>query len=117
MVSAAITAVPFNRGVAFTSPRSACAGVVPAGEGPARCRPRLPGVVSGSMGIVDTIKPIRRLCPHTNLYTRMIESIDLKRRRVVAAAGFGSQQLYLEYDHLVIALGNVTSFAGQPGLA
>ena len=80
-------------------------------------QPMLPEVISGSIGILDTITPIRRLCPRTNLYTRMIESIDLKRRRVVAAAGFGSQQLYLEYDHLVIALGNVTSFAGQPGLA
>jgi NADH:quinone reductase (non-electrogenic) len=80
-------------------------------------QPMLPEVISGSIGIVDTITPIRRLCPRTNLYTRMIESIDLKRRRVTAAAGFGSQQLYLEYDHLVIGLGNVTSFAGQPGLS
>ena len=80
-------------------------------------QPMLPEVISGSIGIVDTITPIRRLCPRTNLYTRTIESIDLKRKRVVAAAGFGSQQLYLEYDHLVIALGNVTSFAGAPGLA
>ncbi len=80
-------------------------------------QPMLPEVISGSIGIIDTITPIRRLCPRTNLYTRMIEGIDLKRRRVTAAAGFGSQQLYMEYDHLVIALGNVTSFAGQPGLA
>jgi NADH:ubiquinone reductase (H+-translocating) len=80
-------------------------------------QPMLPEVISGSIGIVDTITPIRRLCPRTNLYTRMIETVDLKRRRVTAAAGFGSQQLHLEYDHLVIALGNVTSFAGQPGLA
>jgi NADH dehydrogenase len=80
-------------------------------------QPMLPEVISGSIGIVDTITPIRRLCPRTNLYTRMFECIDLERRRVVAAAGFGSQQLYLEYDHLVIALGNVTTFAGQSGLA
>src|SRR5262245_4329027 len=80
-------------------------------------QPMLPEVISGSIGLVDTITPIRRLCPRTNLYTRTIETIDLDRRRVVAAAGFGSQQLSLEYDHLVIALGNVTSFAGQPGLA
>jgi len=80
-------------------------------------QPMLPEVISGSIGIVDTITPIRRLCPRTNLYTRTIESVDLARRRVIASAGFGSQQLHLEYDHLVLALGNVTSFAGQPGLA
>jgi NADH dehydrogenase len=79
-------------------------------------QPMLPEVISGSIGIVDTITPIRRLCPRTTLYTRPAERVDLARRRVTAAAGFGSRQCYLEYDHLVIALGNVTSFAGQPGL-
>jgi len=80
-------------------------------------QPMLPEVVSGSIGILDTITPIRRLCPRTDLYTRAIEEIDLKRQRVTLAAGVGSRQLQLPYDHLVIALGNVTSFAGQPGLS
>src|SRR5262249_41087787 len=80
-------------------------------------QPMLPEVISGSIGILDTITPIRRLCPRTNLYTRTIESVDLKRRRVIAAAAFGSQQLHPESDPLVIALGNVTSFGGAPGLA
>src|SRR5262245_24732629 len=80
-------------------------------------QPMLPEVISGSIGILDTITPIRRLCPRTTLYTRAVERIDLGRRRVTAAAGFGSGQCHLEYDHLVVALGNVTSFAGQPGLA
>jgi NADH dehydrogenase len=80
-------------------------------------QPMLPEVISGSIGILDTITPIRRLCPSTNLYTRAVEKIDLDRKHVFAAAGFGSRQCALEYDHLVIALGNVTSFAGQPGLA
>src|SRR5919197_2065848 len=80
-------------------------------------QPMLPEVISGSIGITDTITPIRRLCPNTNLYTRTIESIDLEHRGVASAAGFGSRQHHLHYDHLVIALGNVTSFASQPGLA
>ena len=33
-------------------------------------QPMLPEVISGSIGIVDTITPIRRLCPRTTLYTR-----------------------------------------------
>jgi len=79
-------------------------------------QPMLPEVISGSIGLLDTITPIRRLCPNTNLYTRTIESIDLDHRGVASTAGFGSRQHHLHYDHLVIALGNVTSFAGQPGL-
>src|SRR5207249_3635831 len=80
-------------------------------------QPMLPEVISGSIGLLDTITPIRRLCPNTNLYTRTVESIDLDHRGVMSTAGFGSRQHHLHYDHLVLALGNVTSFAGQPGLA
>src|SRR5262245_35173088 len=39
-------------------------------------QPMLPEVISGNIGIVDTISPIRRLCPGTTLYTREIEGID-----------------------------------------
>jgi NADH dehydrogenase len=79
-------------------------------------QPMLPEVISGSIGLLDTIAPIRRLCPHTNLYTRTVEDIDLKNRVVTTSAGFRPRPYMLEYDHLVIALGNQTSFAGQPGL-
>ena len=80
-------------------------------------QPMLPEVISESIGILDTITPIRRLCPNTNLYTREVESIDLRNKTVTTSAGFRPQPYQLEYDHLVIAVGNITSFAGQPGLA
>jgi len=43
-------------------------------------QPMLPEVISGSIGLLDTITPIRRLCPNTNLNTRTSESIDLRHR-------------------------------------
>src|SRR5246500_1707600 len=73
-------------------------------------QPMLPEVISGSIGIVDTIAPIRRLCPKTNLYTREVESIDLDNKTVTTSAGFRPRPFELEYDHLVIAVGNITSF-------
>jgi NADH dehydrogenase len=79
-------------------------------------QPMLPEVISGSIGILDTITPIRRLCPRTNLYTREVESIDLKNRRVTTSSGIRPRPSHLEYDQLVIALGKVTSFAGHSGL-
>src|SRR5262245_10115730 len=79
-------------------------------------QPMLPEVISGSIGILDTITPIRRLCPRTNLYTREVESIDLEARVVTTSSGFRPRPYRLAYDHLVIALGNTTSFVGQPGL-
>jgi len=80
-------------------------------------QPMLPEVISGSIGLVDTISPIRRLCPNTNLYTRPIEKIDIQRKHILTAAGLGTRPCELEYDHLVIALGNVTNLADLPGLA
>ncbi len=80
-------------------------------------QPMLPEVISGSIGILDVITPIRRLCPRTNLYTRTVEAIDVKNKVVTMSSGFRPRPYTLEYDHLVIALGNQTSFAGQPGLA
>ncbi len=80
-------------------------------------QPMLTEVISGSVGITDTIAPIRRLCPHTDLYTRTIEGIDLENRVVTTSSGFRPRPYQLEYDHLVIALGGITNFAGQPGLA
>ena len=80
-------------------------------------QPMLPEVISGSIGLLDTIAPIRRLCPKTNLYTREVESIDLKNKTVTTSAGFRPRASKLEFDHLVLAVGNVTNFAGQPGLA
>src|SRR5213080_4474693 len=80
-------------------------------------QPMLPEVISGSIGILDTITPIRRLCRNTNLYTREVESIDLKNKTVTTSAGFRPRPYQLEYDHLVVAVGNITSFVGQPGLA
>ena len=79
-------------------------------------QPMLPEVISGAIGLTDVISPIRRLCPRTNLFTRPVEAIDLAKKRVTAGSGFDAREYYLSYDHLVIAVGNLTSFAGESGL-
>ncbi|MGH7411109.1 MAG: FAD-dependent oxidoreductase [Candidatus Methylomirabilis sp.] len=79
-------------------------------------QPLLPEVISGSIGILDTITSIRRLCPNTSLYNREVISIDLKKKIVTTSSGLRPRPYQLEYDHLVIALGKITSFVGQPGI-
>jgi NADH dehydrogenase len=79
-------------------------------------QPILPEVISGSIGLSNVVSPIRRLCPRTNLIMREVEDIDLDRRIVTISPGFRSRQLELKYDHLVIALGNITDFHGMPGI-
>jgi len=76
----------------------------------------LPEVISGSIGMLDTVSPIRRLLPRTQLHVREIESIDLAARTVTTSPGFKPISHVIPYDHLVIALGNVTDFRGLRGL-
>jgi NADH dehydrogenase len=79
-------------------------------------QPMLPEVISGSIGLTNVVSPIRRLCPRTNLVMREVEDIDLKNKMVSVSPGFRPRQLKLSYDYLVIALGNITSYFGMPGM-
>ncbi|MBI4474269.1 MAG: FAD-dependent oxidoreductase [Acidobacteria bacterium] len=79
-------------------------------------QPLLPEVVSGSIGLTDTVSPIRRLCPRASLIMREVEEIDLKNKVVTLNPGFRPRRTQIRYDYLVIALGNVTNFLGMPGM-
>ncbi len=80
-------------------------------------QPLLPEVISGSIGLLDTVSPIRRLCPRAQLYMREVERVDLNGRVVVLAPSFRPRALELPYDCLVIATGTLTDFSGMPGVA
>jgi NADH dehydrogenase len=79
-------------------------------------QPMLPEVISGSIGILDTVSPLRRLLPETHIHVRDVESIDLQNRRVKASPGYHPHPHVLPWDHLVLATGTVTDFRGLPGL-
>ncbi len=79
-------------------------------------QPMLPEIISGSIGILDTVSPLRRLLPDTILYVRDVEAIDLTNKNVTLGHGFRPRPHVLQYDHLVISLGNVTDFRNMPGL-
>jgi len=79
-------------------------------------QPMLAEVISGSIGILNTVTPIRDLCPGVHLYVRQVESIDLERRVVITSQGFRPQQSELSYDHLVLALGTLENFGVVRGL-
>ncbi|HLH00100.1 MAG TPA: FAD-dependent oxidoreductase [Bryobacteraceae bacterium] len=79
-------------------------------------QPMLPEVISGSIGLLDVVSPIRRLCPRTHLVMREVEEIDLNNRVVTVSPGFRPRLMKIPYDYLVIALGEVTNFYGMPGM-
>jgi NADH dehydrogenase len=79
-------------------------------------QPMLAEVVGGSVDILDTVSSIRQLLPKTNLYIRDIELIDTEKKIITLSPQFSHTPLRLRYDHLVIALGNVTDFRELVGL-
>lgn len=79
-------------------------------------QPMLPEVISGTIGLLDVVTPIRTLLTHTELHIREVESIDLERKCLTTSTGFDSHPHVIQYDHLVLALGTVTDFRGMRGL-
>jgi NADH dehydrogenase len=79
-------------------------------------QPLLAEIVSGNIGILDTVSPLRRLLPRTRILVREVDAVDLDRKSVTLSPGFWPREHVLSYDHLVLALGTVTDFRGIPGL-
>lgn len=78
--------------------------------------PMLPEVISGSIGIMDVVSPIRRMLPRTELHVRTVEGIDFAARKVQTSTGFHPHAHEIAFDHLVLAMGSVTDFRGLRGL-
>jgi NADH dehydrogenase len=79
-------------------------------------QPLLPEVISGTIGLLDVVSPIRRLLPKTEVHIRDVEAIDFEKQTITTSAGFQPHPHVVPYDHLVLALGTVTDFRGLRGL-
>lgn len=79
-------------------------------------QPMLSEVVGGSLDVKDTINPLRRLLPKSKMYIREVNSIDIENKKVILAPKYSHKTQTLNYDHIVLSLGNVTDFRGIPGL-
>src|SRR5438552_14308638 len=78
--------------------------------------PMLHEVAASDLDITHIVSPIRTLLKRTTVFVGDVESVDLRRRRVVVSHGFDRHSHELEYDHVVFALGSITNFYGLPGL-
>jgi NADH dehydrogenase len=76
----------------------------------------MPQIVSGVLQAQHVLIPLREILPGVTIYTREIESIDPLARRAVLSLGGESDEVALEADYLVIALGSVTDLSRFPGL-
>jgi len=77
-------------------------------------------VSSGMIEIRHIVTPIRTFSKKANFYEANIQSIDLQNKKVIITHKIGKrseptpyEKRVLQYDYLVIALGNETSFFGM----
>ncbi len=79
--------------------------------------PLLHEVAASDLDLTHIVNPIRKIIRDVRFIEGDIESIDLNSRKVVVTHGVDKHHHHdLNYDHLVIALGNVTNFKQIPGL-
>lgn len=78
-------------------------------------QPMMAEIVGGSIGITDSVSSLRTLLPGIKIYIREISEIDVIDQSVILSPNFNHTNLKLHYDHLIIALGNVTDFRDSAG--
>jgi len=79
--------------------------------------PMLPEVSSGGLEPRHVATPVRAQLRRTTFVLGEITELDLAERYVEARHPLTNAMTRLEYDHLVLALGSVTSTFGIPGVA
>lgn len=79
-------------------------------------QPLLPEVASGTINSSDAVTPIRQMLRGTKFRNAEVTNIDLEMKKVTVQQGFKKSSHFLEYDHLVIALGQISNLDIVPGL-
>jgi NADH dehydrogenase len=79
-------------------------------------QPMLPGVAAGSIEASHIINPIRRLCKKTTFHRASVDEIDLDNKKVKIVEKDITREHWLEFDHLVIAMGLSTDMTRVPGM-
>ncbi len=80
-------------------------------------QPMLPGVAAGSIEASHIVNPIRRLCKKLTFHRASVDEIDLENKKVKIVEKDITRQHWLEFDHLVIAMGLSTDMTRVPGMS
>lgn len=78
--------------------------------------PLLADAVGSSLSLDDVIVPLRQLLPGVQCRTEEVRNIDLAGSRL-EFEGHDGQPRFLDYDHVVVACGNISNLNVVPGMA
>ncbi len=76
----------------------------------------MPQIVSGIVQPQHVMVPLRETLKGVTVYTYRVEQIDLANGRVALSRGGEGDEIVLDYEYLVLALGSVTDLSRFPGL-
>ena len=79
-------------------------------------QPLLPEVASGTIYSSDAVTPIRQMLKGIKYRNAEISSLDFNNKRVSILQGFKKSTHSIQYDHLIIALGQVSNLDIVKGL-
>jgi len=80
-------------------------------------QPMLPGVAAGTIEASHIVNPIRRLCKKISFHRGSVDEIDMENKKVKIVEKDITRQHWLEFDHLVIAMGLSTDMTRVPGMS
>jgi NADH:quinone reductase (non-electrogenic) len=78
--------------------------------------PMLSEVAGGDVEVMDIVYSLRMMLRHTHVTIADVEAIDFVKKQVRIVHSGSRHAHYLAYDQLILALGAVTNFHGNPGL-
>src|SRR2546422_6211380 len=78
--------------------------------------PMLHEVAASDLDMTHIVNPIRKLLKRVQFFQGDVERISLGEKRIEVSHGADHHHHELEYDHLVIGVGNVTNYYNLPGL-
>ncbi|MGB8275792.1 MAG: FAD-dependent oxidoreductase [Alphaproteobacteria bacterium] len=80
-------------------------------------QPLLPEVASGTISSSDAVSPLRILLPGVKIRLATVRAVNFRRNSLQVTDSTRRILTELEYDHLVLALGQTVDLSRFPGLA
>jgi NADH dehydrogenase len=79
-------------------------------------QPMLAEVAGAALSPLDVVNPLRQFCRGVNVLRGKVTRIDLEKRTLEVDAGRFTENVTIEFEHLVLALGNIVDLSRVPGM-
>jgi NADH:quinone reductase (non-electrogenic) len=76
----------------------------------------MPQVLSGTLQPQHVMVPLREVVPGLALYNYEVRELDLDKGRALLTRGVEGDEVHLDFDYLVLAVGSVPNLARFPGM-